>query len=1183
MPGDVPVLAVVGRPNVGKSTLVNRILGSRQAVVEDVPGVTRDRVAYDALWRGRSFTLVDTGGWAPAEEGSLAARVTDQAKLAVEAADAVLFVVDATVGVTDADEQVAAVLRRSGKPVVVAANKVDDAKAESDATALWSLGLGEPVPVSALHGRGSGDLLDLVLDALPDAREEQEETGGPRRVALLGRPNTGKSSLLNKLAGHQRSIVDAAAGTTRDPVDELIELGGTTWRFVDTAGIRRRFRENQGADYYAALRTAGALDRAEVAVVLIDASEPLTEQDLRIVSMVIEAGRALVIAYNKWDMVDAERQRYLEKEIDRQLHTARWAPRVNISAATGRHTDRLVPAIEQALAGWETRVPTGRLNAWLTGLIAATPPPVRGGRQPRVLFATQAGTRPPHFVLFSSGFLEASYRRFVERKLREEFGFEGSPVQVSVRVKAKRERPGDRRSARAGRRLVDQPPPSVMAEDLLDLDRRHVWHPYASMPGRMAPLVVESASGVRLRLADGTDLVDGMSSWWAAIHGYRHPVLDAAAAGQLGRMSHVMFGGLTHDPAVRLCSTLASITPAGLEHVFLCDSGSVSVEVAIKMCLQYWRSRGRPDKRRLLTWRGGYHGDTFMAMSVCDPEGGMHSMWAGVLSPQVFADAPPAGYDAGYAGSLAALIRSHADTLAAVIVEPVVQGAGGMRFHDPGYLAVLRAACDAHDVLLIFDEIATGFGRTGSLFAAELGGVRPDVMCVGKALTGGYLSLAAALCTASVAAGISAGDVPVLAHGPTFMGNPLACAVALASLSVLLDGYPGGWAATVARISAGLSAGLAPAAGLPGVADVRVLGAIGVIQLDRDVDIAAATKAAVAAGVWLRPFRDLIYTMPPYVCSDADVAAICAAMIAAVRACVWLRSPPGEGAPGKGAPPVNAAPVKTAPVKKAPGGAGEGLAVASVTGLAPAANRTRSSSSSTRPGIGSAAQRRTSSPTGSGRRLAARTRLPKRRPRSTAASASRQACGNTVRTVATCARACASGGPSDTLTAKIPAADSTLAASVTNSAEVMLAGVCAASNTSVSTTSKEAGRSVPSAARASPMRTRMRDRGGNGSCARTRSMSAASRSTASWPDPGRVTATYRASVSAPAPRCSTRSGPDSATSTRWPSRRMYSNSRYRGSSRSTWECGTPSMSSIQALGRSRSRSSSAWGIPAIIG
>ena len=448
----VPVVAVVGRPNVGKSTLVNRILGSRQAVVEDVPGVTRDRVTYDALWNGREFTLVDTGGWEPAIEGtqSLAAQVAGQARIAVDAADAVLFVVDATVGVTDADEAVANVLRRSGKPVVVAANKVDDTKAESEVAALWALGLGEPAPVSALHGRGSGDLLDLILNALPDGPKNTDGAeGGPRRVALLGRPNVGKSSLLNKLAGHQRSLVDSVAGTTRDPVDELIELGGVTWRFVDTAGIRRRFRESQGADYYAALRTAGALEVAEVAVVLVDASQPLTEQDLRIISMVIEAGRALVIAYNKWDMVDEDRQHYLEREIERQLYTARWAPRVNISAATGRHTDRLAPALERALEGWETRVPTGRLNAWITGLVAATPPPVRGGKQPKILFATQAGVRPPHFVLFASGFLEAGYRRFIERRLREEFGFDGSPVLVSVRVREKRVR--GQRSAKTAR------------------------------------------------------------------------------------------------------------------------------------------------------------------------------------------------------------------------------------------------------------------------------------------------------------------------------------------------------------------------------------------------------------------------------------------------------------------------------------------------------------------------------------------------------------------------------------------------------------------------------------------------------------------------------------------------------------------------------------------------------------
>ena len=449
-----PVLAVVGRPNVGKSTLVNRILGSRQAVVEDVPGVTRDRVAYDAMWRGRTFTVVDTGGWEARAQG-LSAQVAEQAKIAVDMADAVLFVVDARVGATDEDEAVANVLRRSGKPVVLAANKVDDAKNEADAASLWSLGLGEPVMVSAMHGRGSGDLLDLVLEALPEAPPERPAESGPRRVALIGRPNVGKSSLLNKLAGERRAVVDPVAGTTRDPVDELIELGGTTWRFVDTAGIRRRFRESQGADYYAALRTAGALDRAEVAVVLVDASAPLTEQDLRIITMVIEAGRALVIAYNKWDLTDEERRHYLEREIERQLNQARWAPRVNISAATGRHVEKLVPAIEQALASWQQRVPTGQLNVFLNQLVAATPPPMRGGRQPRILFATQAGIKPPHFVLFTTGFLEETYRRFIERRLREEFGFEGTPIKVSMRLREKRGKGGKAagRPARpAGRR-----------------------------------------------------------------------------------------------------------------------------------------------------------------------------------------------------------------------------------------------------------------------------------------------------------------------------------------------------------------------------------------------------------------------------------------------------------------------------------------------------------------------------------------------------------------------------------------------------------------------------------------------------------------------------------------------------------------------------------------------------------
>jgi GTP-binding protein len=436
--GPVPVLAVVGRPNVGKSTLVNRILGRREAVVEDRPGVTRDRVAYDALWNGRRFTVVDTGGWDPDAQG-LHARVAAQAEFAAAAADAVLLVVDATVGATDTDDAVVRVLRRAGKPVVLAANKVDDARTEADAALLWSLGLGEPLAVSALHGRGSGDLLDAVLEALPPAPAERFDAhAGPRRVALLGKPNVGKSSLLNKLTGTERAVVDPVAGTTVDPVDELVELGGRTWRFVDTAGIRRRAREASGSEYYAVLRTEAALEKAEVAVVLVDASEPLTEQDLRIISMVEESGRALVLAFNKWDLVDEDRRYYLDRELERDLVRVTWAPTVNVSARTGRHVDRLVPALESALQGWETRVPTARLNAFLGQLVAATPPPVRSGKQPKILFATQAETRPPTFVLFASGFLEASYRRFVERRLREEFGFVGSPVRVNVRVREKR-------------------------------------------------------------------------------------------------------------------------------------------------------------------------------------------------------------------------------------------------------------------------------------------------------------------------------------------------------------------------------------------------------------------------------------------------------------------------------------------------------------------------------------------------------------------------------------------------------------------------------------------------------------------------------------------------------------------------------------------------------------------------
>ncbi len=433
----LPVVAVIGRPNVGKSTLVNRILGRREAVVQDVPGVTRDRVAYEAEWSGHRFVLLDTGGWDPNTRG-LAAQIAGQAEVAVAQSDAVVLVVDATVGATDSEEAVVKVLRRAGKPVVLAANKVDDARAEADAAMLWSLGLGEPHPVSALHGRGSGDLLDAVLAVLPEEGSGRTRAGGPRRIALVGKPNVGKSSLLNKLAGQARSVVSEVAGTTVDPVDEVVVLRDREFLFVDTAGIRRRVRVASGHEYYASLRTHAALEKAEVAVVLVDGGEPMSEQDLRITSMVVESGRALVLAINKWDLVDEERRRYLEREIERDLAPVAWAPRVNVSALTGRSVDKLVPAIDAALGGWETRVSTGRLNQFLTELVAAHPHPLRGGKQPRILFGTQASTRPPTFVLFTSGFLEAGYRRFVERRLREEFGFVGTPIRINLRIREKR-------------------------------------------------------------------------------------------------------------------------------------------------------------------------------------------------------------------------------------------------------------------------------------------------------------------------------------------------------------------------------------------------------------------------------------------------------------------------------------------------------------------------------------------------------------------------------------------------------------------------------------------------------------------------------------------------------------------------------------------------------------------------
>ena len=432
-----PVVAVVGRPNVGKSTLVNRILGRREAVVQGVPGVTRDRVSYDALWGGRRFLVQDTGGWEPDAKG-LRQLVAEQASVAMRIADAIILVVDAVVGATAADEAAARLLRKSGKPVFLAANKVDTERGEADAAALWSLGLGEPPPISAMHGRGVADLLDVVVESLPAVSELASGGGGPRRVALVGKPNVGKSSLLNRLAGDERAVVHDVAGTTVDPVDSLIELGGKTWRFVDTAGLRRKVGQASGDEFYASVRTHGAIDAAEVVIVLIDASQPLTEQDQRVLSMVIEAGRALVLAFNKWDLVDEDRRYLLDREIERELAQVQWAQRVNISAMTGRAVQKLVPALETALESWDSRISTGRLNTFLKEVVAATPPPVRGGKQPRILFATQATARPPTFVLFTTGFLEAGYRRFLERRLRETFGFEGSPIRINVRVREKR-------------------------------------------------------------------------------------------------------------------------------------------------------------------------------------------------------------------------------------------------------------------------------------------------------------------------------------------------------------------------------------------------------------------------------------------------------------------------------------------------------------------------------------------------------------------------------------------------------------------------------------------------------------------------------------------------------------------------------------------------------------------------
>ena len=429
----LPIVAILGRPNVGKSTLINRFLGRREAIVEDTPGVTRDRVQYECEWGGRRFMIMDTGGWEAKPDG-ISVQVSAGSELAMQEADVLAFVVDAQVGALDEDDTLVQHLRKAKKPTILIGNKVDGEREEAEAHGLWSLGLGEPRFVSALHGRGSGDLLDHIVDVLPEVGRAQNQDGY-RKVALIGRPNVGKSSLFNAIAGESLSIVDDVAGTTRDPVDSLLSFGGSTWRFIDTAGLKKRANQDSGTDYYASLRTATALERCEVAVVVLDASEPITEQDLRVITMVEEAGKAMVIVMNKWDLVDDDRRNQLDREIDRHLDQVEWAQRVNIAAKTGWHRDRLAPALRTALDSWERRVPTAKLNSFLGALIGATPPPVRGGKQPKVYYATQAGIAPPKFVVFSSGWIEASYRRFIERRLREEFKFPGTPVQVAVRVK----------------------------------------------------------------------------------------------------------------------------------------------------------------------------------------------------------------------------------------------------------------------------------------------------------------------------------------------------------------------------------------------------------------------------------------------------------------------------------------------------------------------------------------------------------------------------------------------------------------------------------------------------------------------------------------------------------------------------------------------------------------------------
>ena len=433
----VPVVAIVGRPNVGKSTLVNRIIGRREAVVEDVPGVTRDRVFYDAEWNGKYFKLIDTGGYEIDAKG-LGAQIAAQAEIAVQMADIVVLVVDATVGSTNDDEAVIKICRRAKKPVILVANNVDDQRPENESTALWNLGLGQPFAVSSLHGRGSGDLLDEIVNKFADIKPVNKTRSRLHRIALIGKPNVGKSSLLNRLAGENRVVVDEVAGTTVDPVDEVVQIDGEDWLIVDTAGIRKRFDEASGHEYYAVLRTKAAIERAEVILMLIDSSEIITEQDQRILSMVVDSGRALVLLLNKWDLLDEERQFYLEREISNDLQQIDWAPRANVAATTGRNVQKIAGHVRTALENWNRRIPTGKLNQFMGELVAAHPHPVRSGKQPKILFVTQAGVRPPTFVLFTSGFIDPGYRRFIERRLREDFDFTGTPIRIQMRIRSKK-------------------------------------------------------------------------------------------------------------------------------------------------------------------------------------------------------------------------------------------------------------------------------------------------------------------------------------------------------------------------------------------------------------------------------------------------------------------------------------------------------------------------------------------------------------------------------------------------------------------------------------------------------------------------------------------------------------------------------------------------------------------------